>query len=439
MALQPVISFQEISHWYGEGPLRRQVLHSLTMDFFPGEIVLLTGPSGSGKTTALTLAGALRSVQTGSLSLLGQELNGATASQLLAARRKVGFIFQQHNLLESLTAVENVEMALAIDPAITSEDARQRSLDILAAVSLADHAHKHPRQLSTGQKQRVAIARALVRRPSVILADEPTASLDRKAGREVVQLLHDLARRQKCAILLVTHDNRILDIADRMMTLEDGRLSTSIQGVAAAAGQMFASLAHLNRHGSLPSHIEDLSEPKFVEFIENSTHDLEELLCVLDVSRQQVSASMLDQLLAAATFKVGSLLRADRSAIFLVDFEAGLLRSKIAQSDGAEPLEIVVPIDKSLAGLVARTGQPLSLADAYEHPLFNPESDRRTGYRTRSVLCLPLQNRAGELFGVVQLLNSARGSFSDEDAARLREFLRPIGLILESCRNLSQR
>ena len=221
--MSPTVAIQNLTHTFGKGSLCRTVLNDITLALYPGEIVLLTGPSGSGKTTLLTLMGALRSVQAGSLQILGQELNGAKKRQLVKLRNQIGFIFQSHNLLDCLTAAENVEMALKLHPISRSEQ-RVRSHAMLSAVGLGDHSYKYPNQLSGGQKQRVAIARALVAQPKIVLADEPTASLDSHSGRDVATLIQQLAHQQHCTVLLVTHDDRILDIAERKLHMEDGQL-----------------------------------------------------------------------------------------------------------------------------------------------------------------------------------------------------------------------
>jgi putative ABC transport system ATP-binding protein len=218
------VALRGVGYAHGEGELRRPVLREVDLDVGPGEIVLLTGPSGSGKTTLLTLIGALRAMQEGSAVVLGHELMGASEAQRVALRRRIGFIFQHHNLLGFLTARQNVAMALELDPAL-DEDARlARAGEMLAAVGLAEHADRVPAKLSGGQRQRVAVARALAREPGLVLADEPTAALDRASGQEVVRLLRDLARSRGVPILMVTHDPRILDIADRIVAMEDGRI-----------------------------------------------------------------------------------------------------------------------------------------------------------------------------------------------------------------------
>jgi putative ABC transport system ATP-binding protein len=221
--MQPIISIRRLNHYYGQGSLKKQILSDIHLDINRGEIIILTGPSGSGKTTLLTLMGGLRSVQEGNLSILGQELLHATKEQMTLARRNIGFIFQAHNLLNFLTAYQNVEMALEIQD-ITAAEADTRIRTVLSAVGLEHRIDYYPSGLSGGQKQRVAIARALVSQPKIILADEPTAALDKKSGRDVVEIMENLAKEQGCTILLVTHDNRILDLADRVIYMEDGYL-----------------------------------------------------------------------------------------------------------------------------------------------------------------------------------------------------------------------
>ncbi|MGB3293323.1 MAG: ATP-binding cassette domain-containing protein [Phormidesmis sp.] len=226
MVTSAVISIQNLCHAYGRGTLRQPVLFDIDLTVHAGEIVILTGPSGSGKTTLLSLIGGLRSVQAGSLSVLGRELCGASNHRLLTLRRQLGYIFQRHNLVPFLTACQNVQIPLElVRPHLPKKVIRNRSMVMLEAVGLGHRVNYHPEQLSEGQKQRVAIARALVTQPQIILADEPTASLDRGNGRVVVEILQDLARRQKCSILMITHDHRILDVADRLIEMEDGRLS----------------------------------------------------------------------------------------------------------------------------------------------------------------------------------------------------------------------
>lgn len=223
--IAPVISARNLNHYFGQGDLRKQALFDINLDIHAGEIIIMTGPSGSGKTTLLTLMGGLRSAQEGSLKILGQEICGATKQQLLQLRKQIGYIFQAHNLMTFLTAKQNVRMSLELHEKYLDQDMDAIATDILKAVGLEQRIDYYAESLSGGQKQRVAIARALVSQPRIILADEPTAALDKKSGREVVSLMQKLAKEQHCTILLVTHDNRILDIADRIIYMEDGRLA----------------------------------------------------------------------------------------------------------------------------------------------------------------------------------------------------------------------
>jgi putative ABC transport system ATP-binding protein len=218
-----VISFCDVSFSYGEGKLRRQVLFDASGEIRAGEIVIIKGPSGSGKTTLLTLLGALRAAQQGEISVLGQRLDGASPKELLLIRRRIGFVFQMHNLIAALTATQNLLMALRLHPLI--DDKLNAARSILGAVGLSHAVNLHPHHLSGGERQRVAIARALVTRPKIVLADEPTASLDGHTGHMVIEMLRKLANENGSAVLLVTHDARVLDVGDRVVTMEDGRLA----------------------------------------------------------------------------------------------------------------------------------------------------------------------------------------------------------------------
>lgn len=224
--MDTIIHIQNLNHFYGEKELRKQVLFDIKLTVLSGEIIILTGPSGSGKTTLLSLIGGLRSIQSGQLTTTGKSLNGASQSQLIQIRRHIGYIFQGHNLLPFMTARQNVQMSVELERKIPPQTARNRAERMLAAVGLGDRLNYYPQKLSGGQQQRVAIARALVHEPQLILADEPTAALDKQTGRDVVELMQKLAKDNGAAIVMVTHDNRILDIADRILDMEDGRLQS---------------------------------------------------------------------------------------------------------------------------------------------------------------------------------------------------------------------
>jgi len=225
----PIISLRDVNHWFGSGENRKHALKDLSLDIYPGQIIICTGPSGSGKTTLLTMLGGLRSCQEGSLKILGEELNGASKKQLALLRLNVGFIFQAHNLMMFLNARKNVRLSLELHEQYYSENMDQIADDMLSKVGLGDRADYFPAKLSGGQRQRVAIARALVSKPKILLGDEPTAALDKESGRAVVKLMQELAKEQQTTIIMVTHDNKILDVADRIIIVEEGRLANEQQ------------------------------------------------------------------------------------------------------------------------------------------------------------------------------------------------------------------
>ena len=221
------IVVSNLDHHFGEGEASIQALFGIDLTVARGSLTVLMGPSGSGKTTLLTLMGCLRDVQSGSVRLLGTELNGADQATQIALRRRLGFIFQAHNLHDSLTARQNVLTGLQVhgrgQPAAHGK-AVEHILDILG---LGDRMDYLPGNLSGGQKQRVAIGRALVSNPEIVFADEPTAALDRVTGLAVVQMLKSLGHARGTTTVMVTHDPRILELADRVISLEDGAIVAS--------------------------------------------------------------------------------------------------------------------------------------------------------------------------------------------------------------------
>ena len=213
-----------LNHFFGQGEARKQALFDIDLEIRSGHLTVLLGASGSGKTTLLTLLGCLREVQEGSVQLLGQELAGADANTLVACRRRLGFIFQAHNLHDSLTALQNVRMGLEVHGPDAMRDWREACAHLLTLLGLGERIDYLPGSLSGGQKQRVAVARALVGNPEVVFADEPTAALDKESGLHVVRMLKRLGEERGTTTLMVTHDPRILDLADRILTMEDGRI-----------------------------------------------------------------------------------------------------------------------------------------------------------------------------------------------------------------------
>lgn len=222
----PPVVTHRLSHWFGEGEARKQVLFDISFSLQRGSLTVLHGASGSGKTTLLTLIGCLRRIQTGQAQVLGTELAGASEQVLIACRRRLGFIFQAHNLHESLTALQNVRMGLDIHgakagPPATHAHAARHMLTLLGLAERLDYLPAH---LSGGQKQRVAIARALVGNPAIVFADEPTAALDRESALNVVDLLKRLGQARGTTTLMVTHDSKIVERADRVIIMEEGRI-----------------------------------------------------------------------------------------------------------------------------------------------------------------------------------------------------------------------
>lgn len=226
------ISVRGLDHFFGEGEARKQALFDISLDVERGSLTILMGPSGSGKTTLLTLMGCLREVHSGSILLLDNDLFGADEATRTQMRRRLGFIFQAHNLHDSLTVRQNVMMGLQVhgrgDPVRHASAADH----LLGLLGLGERLDYRPGNLSGGQKQRVAIARALVSNPDIIFADEPTAALDKVSGMAAVRLFKDLGRTRGTTTVMVTHDPRILDLADRVVTLEDGRIVDDRAGAA---------------------------------------------------------------------------------------------------------------------------------------------------------------------------------------------------------------
>jgi len=424
-----------LSHSFGKGVLKKQVLFDITTSIPEGEIVIVTGPSGSGKTTMLTLLGALRSATEGSIQVLGEELCGAKPRTLEKVRKQIGFIFQQHNLLGALTSLQNVELGLRVTGRFSRAELRRRSIEILEAVGLGDHLHHKPGRLSGGQRQRVAIARALVAEPSMLLADEPTASLDKKSGRDVVERMKTLAKKNGTTILLVTHDNRILDIADRIVHLEDGKLSTFTEAVIAGNRRMMQTLADNRSKQPMDQIVADLDEQGFKDLLEEITDDSQRLLEATAMANDVAFRGMLKQGLFAFTRKLGQMLNADRASLFIVEGDSLVLR---VTEDLDETNEVRIPLGSGIAGAAAKTGETIRIDDAYADARFNQNVDKQTGYRTRSLLSLPVKNQAGDVFAVAQLLNRRDGQpFDQGDEIQFAEFIQSIGVILETMEGLT--
>lgn len=242
---EALVQVEGLSFSHRQGKLVQPILHDLTLSLNPGEVVVLTGPSGSGKSTLLTIIGGLRRAGEGSARVLGQQVVGAAERKLVALRRRIGFIFQQHNLAPALSVVQNIKMGLQLSGGHRGRDSAERIRAAAAAVGMEDQLGKRPSQLSGGQQQRVGIARALVNEPKLVLADEPTASLDRASGELVMRCFEKLAANGG-AVVLVTHDRRIIDQADRILSMEDGRLVPQVEQLSRDAANSLRTLEQID-------------------------------------------------------------------------------------------------------------------------------------------------------------------------------------------------
>lgn len=419
-----------VSHFYGKGALKKQILFDVSVTIPKGEIVIVTGPSGSGKTTLLTLMGALRSTQAGSLKVLGRELQGASSATMSEMRRDIGFIFQQHNLLEALTALENVELGLGVSGKYRGAELTQRANQMLDAVGLSERMQHKPEQMSGGQRQRVAIARALASEPPLLLADEPTASLDKESGREVVEHMRRLANEQGTTILIVTHDNRILDVADRIVHLEDGELISFTDSVIASNRHMMSMLVESNEKSTVQSVVDQLDEGEFTTLLHQMSEESLRFLEATTMANDKAYQSMLERSLFAFTRKFAQLLEAERASLFVV--EADSLRLRVTEQLPIHDV-IRIPLNSGIVGAAVQTGETVIVKDAYEDDRFNPEVDKQMGYRTRSVLAIPIKDRHGKTFAAIQLLNKkGDGVFTGDDEQRVATILTDLSLILES-------
>jgi len=434
----PVV-VEHLNHYYGKGALRRQILHDISTVIPAGEIVIVTGPSGSGKTTLLTLVGALRAPQEGRLRVLGQELDATKRASLEDVRRRIGFIFQQHNLLGALTASQNVQLGLRVTGRAARIELKRKADAMLEAVGLGEHTHKRAEQLSGGQRQRVAIARALVGEPAMVLADEPTASLDKASGREVVDRMQSLARQRGTTILMVTHDNRILDVADRILHLEDGQLATFTDAVIANTEQMMHLLAQDTDKRHLEQMVGEMNETEFRATLQELTQRSQRFLEATALANDEAYQAMLEQSLRVFTRRVGELLHAERASLFLVDRDRQQLVLRVAQ-DMPDGDYVRIPLASGIAGAAAVSGEIVRVDDAYADSRFNQAIDAETGFRTRSMLCLPLQDRSGQVFAVTQLLNRRDGQpFDDHDTRRYQELAASLSVLLESLVTLGEK
>jgi putative ABC transport system ATP-binding protein len=389
----PVLSLRDVSYSYASSGGRKQVLRNVSADVWPGEIVLMVGPSGAGKTTMLTLAGALRSVESGSLITLQRELSGATPEEQLQVRRKIGFIFQRHNLLAYLSVLDNVHTAL-LPLGYAYEESREACAAMLQAVGLGEYLHSRPDNLSGGQQQRVAIARALVRKPELVLADEPTASLDSVSGREIVELLRHLARAQGCTIVLVTHDSRILDLADRCLRLEDGVLSSYTSALTADSAHMLTALSGFRDSEELGWFWGEMDAGQFLDAMRKLRVEATQFLNVMDFGADDSLAEWVDALLHSVLGKVAAILGAEYGSI---------------RTTGDSP---------SFRAVAMSVGSP----------------------QAGTPITMEIRDRDASPIGVAEFWSGAtRDGFTEADQRHLRDFEKGFGLLLEMCMRTKNR
>lgn len=227
MTQTPIVDIKNMSYFYGQGDHRRAILQNVSLQVFPGEMVVLKGPSGSGKTTLLTIIGGLRRPQEGVCLVNGQDIARMSKSKADEFRRSIGFVFQQHNLLGFLNVRDNIVMSGTLRKITSMFDLSERIKNLLSDVGLGGLHRRFPKNLSVGQKQRVSIIRALVNDPVLILADEPTASLDWDSANRVMQIFKQQVKEHGKSLILVSHDDRLFSYADRVVTLLDGQLVPS--------------------------------------------------------------------------------------------------------------------------------------------------------------------------------------------------------------------
>ncbi len=240
--MQPAIAVRQLTKTYAEGSTGTLALRGVDLDVHAGELLMLMGPSGSGKTTLLSIMGCILTASSGSVRIAGREVTKLREKELPAIRlENIGFVFQGFNLFPTLTAGENVELMLDLKKAPTAV-AKKRAQELLDQVGVNGKYNSFPSDLSGGQKQRVAIARALAGDPGIILADEPTAALDSKTGRNIMEMMSRLAHERGRAVVIVTHDPRVLDFADRIVGIEDGSIADA--GFVPSATATRGMLAH---------------------------------------------------------------------------------------------------------------------------------------------------------------------------------------------------
>jgi putative ABC transport system ATP-binding protein len=422
-----LIRVEGLCHSFGKGSLRKQILFDISTEIPQGEIVIVTGPSGSGKTTLLTIVSALRSVQQGSVQVLGEELMNAKPAVLERVRRDIGFIFQQHNLLNALTAVQNVELGLRVSNRYKGAALRKRAQEFLEIVGLDDRLHYKPEQLSGGQRQRVAIARALASEPPMLMADEPTASLDKQSGREVVDRMKLMAKEHGTTILLVTHDNRILDIADRIVYLEDGRLSTFTDAVIDNSQQMMRVMHDVQEHAPAGEAGGDFD---FQYLLVDISLQAQRLQALEGKVNEQAYRSILAGGLRDFTQRVSGILGAESSLLLVPDEDGtSLLPFPDDQLPNDAPPRI--PMDRGLSAATLQDRKTIRLASPAGDSRYDVEIDGLLNPGGGPMISLPVFDSDQVPLAVIQLFKGRDDEpFGEDIENKLQRFMDTVSILL---------
>jgi putative ABC transport system ATP-binding protein len=384
----------------------------------------------------LTILRALRSAQQGSVRILGQERRGAVSAPSRLCCWKMNPILCRAFSSSALPAKQNVELGLRVTGRYSPAEQARIATEMLEAVGLAERIHYKGEALSGGQRQRVAIARALAAGLLVEGRGRLVGEQDGRLGREVVDRIKVLAKEKGTTILLVTHDNRILDVADRIVHLEDGRLSTFTDAVIANNELMMRTLAENRQKQPIEEVVDALDEKGFLALLAELVDESQRFQEATALANDRAFQSMLEQSLFVFTRKLGQLLSAERASLFVVEPETNTLRLRVAQ-DLPEHVVVRLPIGTGIAGAAAQTGKAIRVDDAYKDPRFNQDVDRQSGFRTRAILALPIKDRRGHVFAVAQLLNRRDGRpFEDADEKKFSQFVESLGYVLETLESL---
>ncbi|MFT7314983.1 MAG: putative ABC transport system ATP-binding protein [Paraglaciecola sp.] len=424
------ISVKNLDFSFGSGDLKKQILFDISTDIKSGEIVIVTGPSGSGKTTLLTIVSALRSVKTGSVQILGKELRGAKSRELEQVRKNIGFIFQQHNLIGALTALQNVVLGIRISGKFKGRQIEQRAVEYLHIVGLGDRIHYYPEQLSGGQRQRVAIARAMAAEPKILMADEPTASLDKQSGRDVVDRMKSLAKEQGSTILLVTHDNRILDVADRIIYLEDGHIASFNEAVIDNSQQLMKVVA--DTPSERPNNQIE-SDFDFQYFMVDLSLQSQRILALKSKINPIAFRGVLTNALTDFTAQAADKFDTQGFPLYIATEDAWNA-SPLGDASGEHVA--TYPNQGGLVNTVRDLNKSVLISNSLLDEKIDPVIDKQYE-EAQMIMAVPIKRRTGEIFAVVQCRRLiSTPSFTERDLKLFELFCISITGLLDAYNKL---